>query len=79
MTPLFNRRRFFLAAAAVVMLAAALVFHGLGAADVCGANEAVEGVVVQQMVEHGALVFPMLNRPSMSPGSKRNTLSVSPP
>ncbi|MFZ0889081.1 MAG: phospholipid carrier-dependent glycosyltransferase, partial [Candidatus Binataceae bacterium] len=62
MTPLFNRRRFFLAAAAVVMLAAALVFHRLGAADVCGANEAVEGVVVQQMVEHGALVFPMLNR-----------------
>ncbi|HJU27531.1 MAG TPA: phospholipid carrier-dependent glycosyltransferase [Candidatus Binataceae bacterium] len=54
-------RRFFVAIAAIVALAAVLTIHRLGEADVCGVNEAVEGVFVQQMVEHGALLFPVEN------------------
>jgi 4-amino-4-deoxy-L-arabinose transferase-like glycosyltransferase len=38
-----------------------LTLHRLGEADVCGSNEAVEGVFVQQMVEHGAILFPLEN------------------
>jgi len=33
----------------------------LGVRDVCSGNEAVEGVFVQQMVEHGKLLFPLEN------------------
>jgi len=51
----------FLAMAAVAIVAALVTLHRLDAADVCGDNEAVEGVFVQQMVEHGALLFPLLN------------------
>jgi 4-amino-4-deoxy-L-arabinose transferase-like glycosyltransferase len=47
--------------AAITLAIAALTLNRLGAADVCGANEAVEGVFVQQMVEHGALLFPLEN------------------
>src|SRR5690348_2850075 len=50
-----------LLAAAVVLAFAALVLHRLDAAEVCGANEAIEGVFVQQMVEHGVLLFPLEN------------------
>lgn len=46
-------------AAAIVALAMTLVH--LGAADVCSGNEAVEGVFVQQMVEHGEYLFPREN------------------
>jgi 4-amino-4-deoxy-L-arabinose transferase-like glycosyltransferase len=46
---------------AVTLLTAALSLHRLGAADVCGANEAIEGVFVQQMVEHGHYLFPLEN------------------
>lgn len=53
--------RWRLAAAAVVLATAALTLHRLGAAEVCGANEAIEGVFVQQMVEHGVLLFPLEN------------------
>ncbi|HVA39416.1 MAG TPA: phospholipid carrier-dependent glycosyltransferase, partial [Candidatus Binataceae bacterium] len=53
--------RWRLLAAAVVLATAALVLHRLGAAEVCGANEAIEGVFVQQMVEHGVLLFPLEN------------------
>lgn len=53
--------RWHLAAAAVVLVTAALMLHRLGAAEVCGANEAIEGVFVQQMVEHGVLLFPLEN------------------
>ena len=53
--------RWLLAAAAVVLVTAALTLHRLGAAEVCGANEAIEGVFVQQMVEHGVLLFPLEN------------------
>ncbi|MGH8013396.1 MAG: ArnT family glycosyltransferase, partial [Candidatus Binataceae bacterium] len=47
--------------AAIIVAIAALTLNRLGAADVCGANEAVEGVFVQQMVEHGAILFPLEN------------------
>jgi 4-amino-4-deoxy-L-arabinose transferase-like glycosyltransferase len=56
------QRRFRLTTfAAIVALAAILTIHRLGAADICGFNEAVEGVFTQQMVEHGELLFPLLN------------------
>ncbi|MDB5107607.1 MAG: dolichyl-phosphate-mannose--protein mannosyltransferase, partial [Candidatus Binatus sp.] len=51
-------------AAAIAIIAtiiAVLVFNRLGSSDVCSANEAVEGVFVQQMVEHGAVLFPLEN------------------
>lgn len=50
-----------LAAAAVILAIAAVTLHRLGVAEVCGANEAIEGIFVQQMVEHGALLFPLEN------------------
>lgn len=53
--------RWHLAAIAVVLAAAVLMLHRLDASEVCGANEAIEGVFVQQMVEHGVLVFPLEN------------------
>jgi hypothetical protein len=46
---------------AIILLAAILTLYGLGAAQVCGFNEAVEGVALQQMVEHGKLLFPLQN------------------
>jgi 4-amino-4-deoxy-L-arabinose transferase-like glycosyltransferase len=52
------------AAAAIIAIAivtALLMLHRLGDADVCTGNEAVEGVFVQQMVEHGHLLFPVEN------------------
>jgi len=53
--------RWHLLAAAVVLAMAAMVLHRLDAAEVCGANEAIEGVFVQQMVEHGVMLFPLEN------------------
>ncbi len=53
--------RWRLLAAAVVLATAALVLHRLDAAEVCSANEAIEGVFVQQMVEHGVMLFPLEN------------------
>jgi 4-amino-4-deoxy-L-arabinose transferase-like glycosyltransferase len=55
------RPRFFAAIVLIVMIAAAITLHRLGAADVCGSNEAVEAVFLQQMVEHDALLFPLEN------------------
>jgi 4-amino-4-deoxy-L-arabinose transferase-like glycosyltransferase len=49
------------AVAAVSALALVLLLHRLGAADVCSGNEAIEGVFVQQMVEHGRYLFPLEN------------------
>src|SRR5690242_4753840 len=43
---------------AIVALACLLMFHRLGAAGVCGYNEAVEGLFLQQMVERGGGLFP---------------------
>src|SRR5215470_2723620 len=51
----------FVAYLAIVLLSAVLTLDRLGEADVCGFNEAVEGVFVQQMVEHGELLFPLDN------------------
>ena len=45
----------------IVALAAVTTLHKLGEADVCGSNEAVEAVFLQQMVEHHALLFPLEN------------------
>jgi 4-amino-4-deoxy-L-arabinose transferase-like glycosyltransferase len=45
--------------AAIAALAAVLMVHRLGAAGVCSYNEAVEGLFVQQMVEHGGGWFPV--------------------
>lgn len=52
-----------LAIASIAILAATLSLFRLGAvgADVCGGNEAVEGVFLQQMVEHGQRLFPLEN------------------
>ncbi len=57
--PLNWRQR--LALAAVILAISAVSLNRLGAADVCGANEAVEAVFLQQMVEHGRLLFPLEN------------------
>src|SRR6202522_2676176 len=46
---------------AIALVIAVLTIHRLGAGDVCTGNEAVEGVFVQQMVEHGHLLFPVEN------------------
>jgi len=54
-------RRPIVAITAITLLTAALSLHRLGAAEVCGANEAIEGVFVQQMVEHGHYLFPLEN------------------
>ena len=44
-----------------MLLVAVLTLNRLAAAPVCGVNEAVEGVFLQQMVEHGHLLFPLDN------------------
>ena len=56
-----TRTRGYVAVAGLALLTLVLTLHRLGAADVCGANEAIEGLFVQQMVEHGALLFPVAN------------------
>src|SRR6185369_2969085 len=45
----------------VLVVAAALFLFRLGAAEICSSNEAVEALAVQQMVEHGELLAPLLN------------------
>ncbi len=56
-----SHKRGLILAVASVAVAAALVLNRLEAAGVCGANEAVEGIFVQQMVEHGKVLFPLEN------------------
>jgi 4-amino-4-deoxy-L-arabinose transferase-like glycosyltransferase len=55
-SPAFAVRIWFGAIAALALL---LMLYRLGAADVCSYNEAVEGLFVQQMVEHGGGLFPV--------------------
>ena len=55
------RTRTLIACALIVALCAVTTIHHLGDADVCGSNEAVEAVFLQQMVEHDALLFPLEN------------------
>jgi 4-amino-4-deoxy-L-arabinose transferase-like glycosyltransferase len=50
-----------IAFAAIAALALLLTLYRLGAADVCSYNEAIEGLFVQQMVEHGSGLFPLAN------------------
>jgi 4-amino-4-deoxy-L-arabinose transferase-like glycosyltransferase len=47
--------------AAITVLMAVLTLNRLGASDVCGGSEAAMAVYVQQMVEHGQLLFPLDN------------------
>jgi 4-amino-4-deoxy-L-arabinose transferase-like glycosyltransferase len=54
-------KRGLILAVVTIAIAAALVLNRLGAAEVCGSNEAVEGIFVQQMVERGKLLFPLEN------------------
>jgi len=51
----------FVAMSGVLLVAGALFLFRLGAAEICSSNEAVEGLVVQQMVEHGTMLAPLLN------------------
>ena len=46
---------------AIAGLVAFLTINRLGASDVCGSNEAVEAIFLQQMVEHGQWLFPLDN------------------
>ncbi|MGO9452145.1 MAG: ArnT family glycosyltransferase [Candidatus Binataceae bacterium] len=55
------RRIVIAACAAIAIATAVLVFHRLGASDICSGDEAVEAVFVQQMVEDGNLLFPLEN------------------
>jgi 4-amino-4-deoxy-L-arabinose transferase-like glycosyltransferase len=60
---LFSSEPFWMLVAIIALAAItlALTTRRLGARDVCSGNEAVEGVFVQQMVEHGKLLFPLEN------------------
>lgn len=60
--PAWPGLRPYAAIAVVAVVVAVLVLNRLGRGDVCSANEAVEGVFVQQMVEHDVLLFPVENR-----------------
>jgi len=53
--------RVFVAIIAIAALTLALTLFRLGNREVCSGNEAVEGVFVQQMVEHGNYLFPLEN------------------
>ncbi len=46
---------------AIAALASFVMLYRLGAADVCSYNEAVEGLFVEQIVEHHAGLFPLAN------------------
>ena len=54
-------KRGLILAVVTIAIAATLVLNRLGAAEVCGSNEAVEGIFVEQMVERGKLFFPLEN------------------
>ncbi len=56
-----NNTRGYLALGGLTLVALLLMLYRLGTAEVCGANEAIEGLFVQQMVEHDALLFPVAN------------------
>jgi len=47
--------------AAIALLIGVLTINRLGASDICGGSEATMAVFVQQMVEHGELLFPLDN------------------
>ncbi len=53
--------RVFIAIVAIAALTLVLTTFRLREQDVCGGDEAIEGVFVQQMVEHGKYLFPVEN------------------
>ncbi|MGO9059345.1 MAG: ArnT family glycosyltransferase [Candidatus Binataceae bacterium] len=59
--PLLNPRRPWLAFALIIAGALALTTYKLGACGICKGNEAVEAIFIQQMVEHGKVLFPAVN------------------
>ena len=61
MTSALSRRTAIVLCAAIALVVAILTLHRLGASDICGGDEAVEAVFVQQMVEHHELLFPIEN------------------
>ncbi len=54
-------RRVWLIFGVVIAITLCLTLYRLGKPDVCSGNEAVEAVFVQQMVQHGKLLFPLEN------------------
>ncbi|HEY2105496.1 MAG TPA: phospholipid carrier-dependent glycosyltransferase, partial [Candidatus Binataceae bacterium] len=56
-----NPRRHWLAFVLIVAGAAGLTLYRLGSCGICKGNEAVEAIFIQQMVEHGKLLFPSVN------------------
>src|SRR5262249_9814984 len=56
-----NPMQLLIAILVIACITVVLTTRRLGVRDVCSGNEAVEGVFVQQMVEHGKLVFPLEN------------------
>jgi 4-amino-4-deoxy-L-arabinose transferase-like glycosyltransferase len=56
-----NPSRPWLAFALIIAGALALTTYKLGASGICKGNEAVEAVFIQKMVEHGEVLFPVVN------------------
>jgi len=59
--PFLNPRRPWLAFTVIIVFALALTTYKLGACGICKGNEAVEAIFIQQMVEHGKVLFPAVN------------------
>lgn len=56
-----SRTRLWLVFGGIALIMLVMTLYRLGYRDVCSGNEAVEGVFVQQIVEHGKLLFPLEN------------------
>jgi 4-amino-4-deoxy-L-arabinose transferase-like glycosyltransferase len=56
-----NPKRRWLAFALIIAGALTLTLYKLGSCGICRGNEAVEAVFIQQMVEHGKVLFPAVN------------------
>ena len=61
LTKLPSRFREVATIGAIAGLVSFLTINRLGVSDVCGSNEAVEAIFLQQMVEHGQWLFPLDN------------------
>jgi 4-amino-4-deoxy-L-arabinose transferase-like glycosyltransferase len=58
---MLNPRRHWLAFALIITGALAMTLYRLGSCGICKGNEAVEAIFIQQMVEHGKVLFPAVN------------------
>jgi 4-amino-4-deoxy-L-arabinose transferase-like glycosyltransferase len=56
-----NPRRRWLAFAVIIAATLAMTLYKLGSNGICKGNEAVEAIFLQQMVEHGKVLFPSVN------------------